>query len=408
MIRMFNWAVLFVLISFSSLAYADVKIGLEVLLDEQIDLIKGKNIGIVANHTAVDSHGTHIYDLLKPHANIVALFGPEHGFKGNQADGLLIQDEEIDGIPIYSLYGTYRTPTPKMLKDVDILIYDIQDVGVKFYTFISNMFLSMVAAERDGIKMIVLDRPNAIDNTRVEGAVTNPMNTSFVGIIPLPARYGMTAGELAKLLNNETYAGFVLKADLTVVPMKNYKKSMWYDETGLPWVGPSPNMSTLDTATIYPGTCLIEGTNLSEGRGTDTPFLTIGAPYINAKKWIDAIPDEVKKGVRVEAVSFIPKDIPGVAPNPKYEGKTCNGFHITITDRDAFQPIPFTVAALCAANELYPKEFSFRNSGIDRLWGNESLRGMVEAGKTYSEIMQYTEKGVEQFKSVRQKYLMYK
>lgn len=407
MVLRFNTIWVMVFIVSCSFAAADVKLGLDVLLDEQIALIQGKKIGIIANHTAVDSKGNHIVDLLQPHAEIVALFGPEHGFKGTHGAGDKVGDDSIKGIPIHSLYGTYRTPTPKMLDGVEVLIYDIQDVGVKFYTYISNLFLCMIAAERDGIPVIVLDRPNPIDNTRVEGAITNPMHTSFVGVIPLPARYGMTVGELAKLLNNETYAGFSLGADLTVVPMKNYKASMWYDETGLPWVAPSPNMGTLDTATVYPGLCLIEGTNLSEGRGTDSPFLTIGAPYINAKKWIDAIPDEVKKGIELEAVSFTPKEIKGVATKPKQEGKRCHGFHINIIDRDAFQPIPFTVAAICAANKLYPKEFSFRNSGIDRLWGDESLRAMLEAGKTYQQIMHTTEKGVAQYQTVRQKYLMY-
>ncbi len=405
--RLCGW--FFILISAMNLVpiYAEpVKIGLDVLLDERLELLKNKRVGIIGNHTAVDSNGISIVERIQDHAEVVALFGPEHGFSGSHSAGDKVDDSKLDGIPIYSLYGSHRTPTPEMLKNVEVLIYDIQDVGVKFYTYISNLFLCMQAAEREDIPIVVLDRPNPIDALRVEGAVTNPAYASFVGIIPLTARYGMTVGEIAKLMNGEPFLGFALNADLTVVPMKNYKRDMWYDETGVPWVAPSPNMGTLETAAVYPGLCLIEGTNLSEGRGTDTPFLTIGAPFIDAMELIEAIPDKVKEGVELDETVFVPKDIPGVASNPKHEGKRCYGLHINITDRDAFMPIPFAVAAICAVQELYPGKLEFR-AFIDRLWGNEDLRSMVKAGKSYQEIMATTIDGVERFKQVREQYLMY-
>lgn len=385
---------------------AQVKTGLRVLLEEKTDLIAGKRVGIIANHTSVDLDGTPIADAIARHAKVTALFGPEHGFQGNHSDGLTIDEAKYKSIPIYSLYGDYRMPSPKMLENIDVLVYDIQDVGVKFYTYISNLFLSMCAARRDGIPVIVLDRPNPIGADRVEGQVTNPANASFVGVIPLPARYGMTAGELAQLFNQETYAGFGIGCDLTVIPMQGYRRSMTYIETGVPWIGPSPNMPTVETALIYPGMCLIEGVNISEGRGIDSPFLTIGAPYIEPKSWLDSIPKEVMTGVKIEPITFTPRDLPGKAENPKYQDKKCQGLHFQVTGSNQLRPIELTVALLCSARDLYGKKFEV-SRGIDRLWGDESLRGGLEAGWDYKKILQSTEDGVERFKKVRQKYLIY-
>ena len=387
-------------------AEAQVKIGLEVLLEEHLDLIADKRVGLIGNQTSLDAQGRHAAERIGAHARITALFGPEHGFRGNVEDGVTIDASKWKNIPIFSLYGEYREPTPAMLKNVDVLIYDIQDVGVKFYTFISNLFLAMCAAKRDGIPVIVLDRPDPITAAVVEGAVTNPAHAGFVGVIPLPIRYGMTVGELARLFNEEKYAGFSIGADLTVIPMKNYGRTTWYDECGLPWIAPSPNMTTLETAMIYPGTCLVEGTNLSEGRGTDAPFLTLGAPFIEAQKWLEALPEAVRKGVRVEFVDFKPRSIPGMVSKPKYENETCHGLRIHIEDRSVFHPIDFAVALLSAAQKLYPEKFQTRRY-LDQLWGNEDLRAMIAEGADYHTILRTTESGVKQFSEVRQKYLMY-
>jgi uncharacterized protein YbbC (DUF1343 family) len=289
---------------------------------------------------------------------------------------------------------------------VEVLIYDIQDVGVKFYTFVSNLFFAMKAAKEQAIPVIVLDRPNPITAMRVEGAITNPVYSSFVGVMPLPMRYGMTVGELAELFNNETYGGFAIDAELTVIEMTGYTRDQWYDSTEFPWTATSPNMTTLDTAIIYPGMCLIEGTNLSEGRGTDTPFLTIGAPYIDAQDWLKALPIEALAGVEISPTSFKPRAIPGASTNPKYKDIECSGFHFTITDRDVFDPIKLTVAILCAAKKLYPETFKMTKY-LDKLWGNENLRAMVSEGKDYISILQTCDSGIELFKKVRQKYLRY-
>jgi len=411
-IRAFSWkAILVVSVIFFCTctpqpSQDNFKIGLENLLENHLDLIQGKKIGIIANQTSLDAEGTHIVSLLSKHAQITTLFGPEHGFYGNIEDGAAIDDSAHTKIKLYSLYGEFLTPTQDMLKDVDVLIYDIQDVGVKFYTFVSNLFLSMKAAKDQAIPVIVLDRPNPITAARIEGAITLPVYSSFVGVMPLPMRYGMTVGELADLFNGEAYGGFAINAELTVIEMTGYKRDMWYDETDFPWTATSPNMTTLDTAIIYPGMCLVEGTNLSEGRGTQTPFLTIGAPYIDALEWLNAIPKGALAGIEVNPVSFQPEAIPGTTSNPKYKDEECNGLHFIITDRDTFDPIQLAVAVLCAAKKLYPENFKMTKY-LDKLWGNENLRAMVSEGKDYTSILKTCESGIERFRKVRQKYLRY-
>jgi uncharacterized protein YbbC (DUF1343 family) len=388
-------------------AGAQVRVGLEILTADHLDLIRGKRIGIIANHTSLDAEGRHIVDLLSRHARVTAVFGPEHGFLGDVEDAADIREQRYKDITVYSLYGEFLSPTPGMLGDVDVLVYDIQDVGVKFYTFISSLFLSLKAAARAGIPVIVCDRPDPVNAERVEGAVTNPAFSSYVGVIPLPIRYGMTVGELAGLFNSESYGGFHIGADLTVIPMRGYRRSMWFDETGFPWTGTSPNMQTLETAVIYPGMCLLEGTNLSEGRGTDSPFLTVGAPYIDPRKWLDALPEDVLRGIEAEPVDFRPRAIPGVVSRPKYLGEACRGLHFTVTDRDAFEPIPLAVALLCAAHKLWPGSFTM-NKYLDKLWGNETLRAMVSEGSGPDEIMATCKEGIARFTAVRERYLRYR
>jgi uncharacterized protein YbbC (DUF1343 family) len=393
---------------FSSMAITpQTKTGLENLLENHLDLIRGKRLGLLANQTSVDSEGRHIVELLSEHSQIVTvLFGPEHSFMGNMEDAMSIGDSIYRDIQLYSLYDEFLSPTPQMLRDVDVLVYDIQDVGVKFYTFISSLFLAMHAAKRDSIPIIVLDRPDPINAKIVRGAITNPAFSSFVGVLPLPIRYGMTVGEIAELINNESYGGFSLGIDLTVIPMTGYKREMWYDETGIPWVVPSPNMPTLETAEIYSGMCLMEGTNLSEGRGTASPFLTIGAPYIDSEDWLEAIPKDALTGVKAKPVVFLPESIPGVVTSPKYKGKKCNGLHFTIKDREKFEPITLAVAVLCAAQKIFPEEFKMTKY-LDKLWGNEDLRAMVSEGQDYRSILQTCEPGLAQFNKVRKRYLRY-
>ena len=373
--------------------------------------IEGKKIGVVANHSSIiinNGKSTHLVDsLISLDIDVRKIFSPEHGFKGDIDDGALIKDGKYrNTIDIISLYGSNKEMKVKDISDLDVLIFDIQDVGVKFYTYISNLFLAMGAAKRDGIPVIVLDRPNPIRADRVEGPITTPPHHSFVGVAPLPTRYGMTVGEIAKMFNNEDYLGFSLNCDLTVIEMENYSRDMWYDQTGLPWIAPSPNMPDLETATVYPGMCLFEGTNFSEGRGTPTPFLMFGAPNIDAKKWLRGVPKKYLKGVKAKTVEFTPHPIPGKDSSPKHDGATCAGLKLVVTDRDKFKPIPLAVALLSSAQKLYPKELQTRK-GLDRLWGSEDLRALLHSNIETENVIKFASPDNEHFLKVRKKYHLY-
>lgn len=396
------------ILQFSIDIYAQnrVVLGLENLLQEQIDLIQGQRIGLMANHTSVDAQGTPILELLEPHCDVTVVFALEHGFTGNVEAGKKIEDEEVDDFTIYSLYGKTRKPTEEMLEDVDVIIYDVQDVGAKFYTYISSLYHAMQAAKEHDRPIIVLDRPNPIRADIVQGPVTEPDFFSFVGIAPLPIRYGMTVGEIAQWFNGEELRGEVIDADLTVIELTNYERDLDYDKTGLPWVPPSPNMPDLETAYIYPGTCLFEGTNVSEGRGTEKPFLIIGAPFIDAVEWLKEIPNEVTNGLEIQPTRFVPLSLPGKVSNPKYEDEECQGVEITILDDSEITPIPLAVAMLTALRDLYPDDFETK-SFMNLLWGSDRLRNMLDNGASFEYIIESYEDDLEEFEDSRKKYLIY-
>jgi uncharacterized protein YbbC (DUF1343 family) len=351
--------------------------GLDVLLTEQIDSLKGLKVGIVTNHAAVTRDLDHITDAL--HAagvKIAALFGPEHGVRGDAAEGAAVADS-VDprlGVPVFSLYGATHAPTEEMLKGIDVMLIDIQDVGARFYTFPYTMAAAMEACGKYGVKVWVLDRPNPISGLGFEGPLLDPEYASGVGKYRTPVRHGFTSGELARLFNMK----FGVECDLHVVQMKNWRREMWYDETGLPWVLPSPNMPTLDTAAVYTGTCFFEGTNVSEGRGLSRPFEIFGAP------WIDA------QVLRREMISY---DLPGVAYREayfapfewKFRKEPCGGLQVYVTDRKTFKPMLTGIAAVATIRRLYPEQFAFRppsSSGkrfFDLLAGGPAIREMIEA-----------------------------
>ena len=385
---------------------AKVILGIENLISHHRDLIKGKKIGLIINHTSMDSKGTPILNLISPYADVKAIFAPEHGFSGNESAGKTINEEVRSGIKVYSLYGEFSQPTQEKLKGIDLLIFDMQDIGVKFYTYISTLYLSLLAAHRNSIPILVLDRPDAIGGDRLEGSITYPVFSSFVGPMPLPIRYGMTIGELATLMNEEKLLGSSANAQLTVIEMQNYSRSMRFEEMELPWIPPSPNIPTLETALMYPGTCLIEGTNISEGRGTESPFLTIGAPFIKPEEWLKTIPLELLNGVEINPATFTPKTIPNKAENPKHQGKLCHGLRFRITNPEKVRPIDLTVALLCGAQKLYPANFQMTKT-LDKLWGNEDLRSMVLENMSYQQIMKTTIDDINNFIPVRNKYLRY-
>jgi uncharacterized protein YbbC (DUF1343 family) len=388
-----------------------VKIGAEILIEKHLDLIKGKKIGIVTNHTGILPDGRHIVDVLNEieGVKIVALFGPEHGIRGEVPDGKSISHgvDAKTGIPVFSLYGEVKKPTEEMLKDIDVLIFDIQDVGARFYTYISTMSYCMEACAEMGKKFIVLDRPNPIRGVYVDGPILEPRFKSFVGLHPIPVAHGMTVGELAKMFNDEGWLENAVKADLTVVKMENYSRRMWFDQTGLPWVKPSPNMMTLKTAIVYTATCFIEGTNVSEGRGTQHPFEWIGAPWIDGEKLAKELNYYKLPGVKFEPISFTPTDIEKVTVDPKYEGEKCGGVYLNVYDREKFEPVKVGVYILYALKKLYPDKFKWRTAGQDRLWGTDKVRLMIDEGKKPDEIIKTWEDDVKKFLSIRQKYLLY-
>lgn len=372
-----------------------VRVGADrILADPYRNWISGKKVGLITNQTGVDSRLQSTAQKLieDPEVQLVALFAPEHGLLGSAQAG-----QKIENSPrAYSLYGSTRAPTPEMLKDVEVLLYDIQDVGARFYTYISTLAESLKAAAREEIPFVVLDRPTPIGGHRVEGPVLEAGFESFVGIYRLPIRYGMTAAEIAGFLNQEADIG----ADLKVVSVEHWSREHWFDDTGLVWVPPSPNMPTVTTATVYPGMCLIEGTNLSEGRGTTRPFEWIGAPWLSSARLTEKLNRLELPGVLFRPQAFTPTF-------SKYEGQLCYGLQVHVTDRSRFDPILTLLHLLAAVRELHPDRFSFVDASFDRLMGNSWVRGMLLDGKSPKEIQAKWEPELAAFRERRQAYLLY-
>lgn len=380
-------------------AFGQTVAGLEVLLTEQQALVAGKRVGLITNHTGVDRQMNHAIDLIRkaPGARLTALFAPEHGIRGLVQAGGKVADtvDERSGVKVYSLYGAVRRPTPEMLAEVDVLVYDIQDVGARFYTFISTMGEGMDAAAEKGIPFIVLDRPNPLADLRVEGRMMDMSYKSFVGAYPIPARFGMTPGELAGFYRDRMEK----KVDLKVVKMRNWKRSTWYDQTGLAWIPPSPNIPTLTAAIVYPGTCLIEGTNVSEGRGTTTPFEIIGAPWIDGYKLADELRKANLPGILFRPAGFTPTF-------SKYQGEVCQGVQLHVVDRDRFEPVRTALHLLKALKQLWPDKFQWRSS-LDRLSGSDDVRLALERGDTPEQIVESWSAALKEYEEVRRGYFLY-
>ncbi len=392
------------------LLLSQVRVGADLLLAKEQSLITGKRVGLITNHTALLADGRHLADAIAalPDVKLVALFGPEHGVRGDAADGATIGNgvDPKTGAPVYSLYGRINKPTDEMLKGVDVLLYDIQDVGVRFYTFESTLILGMEAAAEHHIPYIVLDRPNPITGMRVEGPLRVDSLRSFVGWLPVPIAHGMTVGELATMANEEGWLAHGIKADLHVVRMEGWKRSMWYDETGLRWVKPSPNMATLRTAIVYPGTCLVEGISVAEGRGTDRPFEWLGAPFIDGDRWAQALNGLALPGVHFEPITFVPKEIPGVASNPKFRDRHCSGVFVDVTDRNRYEAVRTGIAILSTIRSLYPDSVQWRGS-IDRLAGTPDVRRAIDQGVDADSLCARWKPEINRFRNIREKYLLY-
>ncbi len=384
--------------------------GIEVLLKDRRDLIRGARVGAVVHPASVLPDFRHTADALIEcgEFRLVSLFGPQHGARGEKQDNMVESEFYRDphtGLPVHSLYGETRWPTEEMLEGVDALLYDLQDAGTRVYTFIYTMAYCMEACARYGKEMIVLDRPNPVNGTDVEGNLLNPEFRSFVGLYPLPMRHGMTAGELARLFNAE----FGIGCRLTVVEMQGWTRDFWFDETRLPWVQPSPNLPTLDSATVYPGTVLVEGTGLSEGRGTTRPFELIGAPFVDSRAFAERLNAQRLPGAWFRPAYFQPTF-------QKWAGQMCGGVQIHVTDRERFEPYLTGIAVISAARALYPESFKWRDPPyeyeseklpIHILAGGKGIAEMIERQAHLSQIRQSWQEDVSGFLRKRAEYLLY-
>jgi len=388
-----------------------VKVGLDVFLLNHLSKLEGKRVGIITNQTGMASSGEHIVDILSSieDLSIGALYAPEHGIRGDLPDATKMASyvDKRTGLQVWSLYGEHLKPTQEMLEDVDVLIYDVQDVGARFYTFISTMGLAMEAASENGKPFIVLDRPNPINGVIIEGPIIEKQHFSFVGQYPIPVRYGMTPGELAWMIKGEKWMKGMDELDLKVIPMEGWQRTMWYDQTGLPWTRPSPNIPSILTAAVYPGLCLIEALNLSEGRGTMRPFEQIGAPWINSYELAETMNFLRLPGIYFKPITFTPVTLPHAAPWNKYKDQDVNGLNLIITDRERVRPLQVIVYLLVALKKHYPAELELRKN-LERLIGISSFRRSIDDLRSPEDILAEWEPGILAFNKSREKYLLYK
>lgn len=417
-IKLFNYIALtyFIIISLllSPNIYSQqvkVTVGADILVSDSLNLIKNKRLGVVTNHSAILSNGAHLVDTLVTlnEINVTTLFGPEHGIRGNAPDGHSIKDgtDSMTGIPVYSLYGKIRKPTKEMLENIDLLIFDIQDIGARFYTYISTLHYTLIAAAENSIPIIVLDRPNPINGVTVDGPIRTEEFKSFVAIAPIPIQHGMTIGELAAMFNQENWLGNGLKADLKVIKINGWNRELYFDECNLPWVPPSPNMSSLETAILYPGMCLLEGVNVSEGRGTYSPFLTFGAPYINSEELLKELNKFNISGIKLTELTFTPVSISNMSTSPKYKDIECQGAKIDLVDKKNVNSLRFGIEVLYSIHKLYPEQFKFRKNWLDKLFGNKILTEMLKNNSTPNEIFATWSKELSDFNKIRKNYLLY-
>ena len=387
-----------------------VSLGIDRLLDTDRALVAGSRIGLVCNPASVDAAFRHTADRLAadPDITLAALFGPQHGFHSNLQDNMIESAHATDAkreVPVYSLYSETREPTAAMLADLDALVVDLQDVGTRVYTFVYTMANCMRAAAKHGVRVVVCDRPNPIGGEAVEGSLLREPWTSFVGQFPIPLRHGMTIGELARLFNDE----FGIGCALDVVPLDGWRRDMFMDQTGQPWIIPSPNLPTLDSAIVYPGTVLIEGTMLSEGRGTTRPFELIGAPWIDGERLAGAMNERGLPGVHFRAVFFEPTF-------QKHARQTCGGCQIHVTDRVAFEPVRTAVELIAEFRREDPQRYAWRQppyeyehdkQPIDILFGSDDLRKTVDGGGDVSALVASWSTDQDAFRRLRQPFLMY-
>jgi uncharacterized protein YbbC (DUF1343 family) len=387
-----------------------MRLGIDTFLSDPPSDLLDKRWGLLSNQASLNAGGYYSKDLLrgKFENNLTCLFSPQHGFWGTEQDNMVETPDSRDpatGLPIFSLYSLTRRPTERMMEAFDVLLIDLQDVGTRVYTFITTLAYCLQEGRRRGKEVVVLDRPNPIGGRAIEGNMLQPDMTSFVGVYPLPMRHGLTLGELAEFFNKE----YNIRADLRVIPLKGWNRSWYFDQTGLSWIMPSPNMPGLSTALVYPGQVLWEGTNISEGRGTTRPFEIFGAPFIDPKTVLDYLKDIFLPGVRLIETAFRPTF-------QKWQGRECRGFFLGIHDRQAFKPYLTSLALLQAMRTLYPDQFKWSPPPyeyetdrwpIDILIGDRDIRLALEADQDLFVLEAAWQEGLKKFLSLRKNYLLY-
>ncbi len=386
------------------------RIGIERLLTEKIGSLEGQRIGLVCNQASVLPDLSHAADVFHNHPAIelTTLFGPQHGIRGDVQYNMIEtphSEDERTGIMVYSLYSETREPTEEMLSDVDTIVVDLQDVGCRIYTFVYTMANCMRAAKKYGKRVVVCDRPNPINGREIEGNITEQEFKSFVSQFELPTRHGMTIGELAKMFNEH----FGIGCELEVIEMQGWNRNMWFEETGLPFVLPSPNIPTVDTCVVFPATVHLEGTELSEGRGTTKPFELNGAPFIDPRKWVAALDAYEFPGVAFREAYFRPTFC-------EFAGETCGGLQMHVFNRDIFRPVIVGVAMVKTVYDMYPDHFQWRQNAyeyvfdqnpMDVVCGTDKIRKAIESGTSLKEIEDSWETGLKDFTKARESYLMY-
>jgi uncharacterized protein YbbC (DUF1343 family) len=390
-----------------------VRTGFDVLAADGYRLVGGQRVGLISNPTGVVADLSHEVDVMAEsgQVDLVAAFGPEHGFRGSaQAGGS--EGDYVDprtGVRVYDTYGQGPAAIADFFRDsgVETVMFDIQDVGARFYTYIWTMYDCMVAASQAGVRFVVLDRPNPIGGVAALGPVLHPEEATFVGLKPISQQHGMTVGELARLFNGEFLPEDEAAhgpVDLVVSPLEGWKRHYYQEDSGQPWVMPSPNMPTVDTAVVYPGTCLFEATNLSEGRGTTRPFELVGAPYVD-NAWADALRAQELAGVEFREAYFTPT-------SSKHRGVGCGGVQLHVSDRGAFDAIRTALAMIITAKRLHPQEFAWRETQepywIDRLTGSDAVRTAIDGGADVDEVVAGWQEELAEFRSVRERYLLYR
>ncbi len=370
--------------------------GIDILREQNYKSIAGRRVGLITNHTGLAADGKTTIDLLYRSGvcELVALFSPEHGIRGTLDGNVGSSVDELTGLPIYSLYGDSRRPKAEMLENIDALVFDIQDIGARFYTYATTMAYCMEEAAKAKIPFYVLDRPNPIGGLKIEGPMLDADKTSFVGYVPLPVRHGMTIGELARYFNAEKKIG----TNLQVVEMKGWKRSYYFWDTGQLWINPSPNMRNMIEAILYPGICLLEGTNVSVGRGTDRPFEVVGAPWIEPRRFAASLKAAALAGVEFVPLFFVPSA-------DKNQGIQCGGVHLLITDAERLNPVLLGTTLISLLHKLYPEEFEMEK--IIDLLGNAEAMKKLRAGQVPAEMLRTDSREMREFMERRRKALIY-